>query len=124
MKTRDFGSFFKELRLKKELSLRAFCIKANADAGNISKMERGVIVPPGDDILKRYANVLEVVEGSNDWFELFDLAAVAKMKIPSDIAHNEKTTQLLPVFFRTLRNQQLDEAKMLKLAEKLKEAGL
>jgi transcriptional regulator with XRE-family HTH domain len=124
MNTNEFGNFFKELRLKKQLSLRKFCLKAGADPGNISKMERGVLTPPGDEILKRYASALDISEGDNEWFNLFDLAAIAKEKIPSDIAHNEKTTQLLPVFFRTLRNQHLDEEKMLKLAEKIKEAGL
>lgn len=118
-----FGAFFKELRIKNRLSLRSFCLKAEADAGNISKMERGIVTPPGEDILKRYAKAIGLTEGSDDWFSLFDLAAAEKGKIPSDLM-NVSNTQLLPVFFRTLRNQHLDEENMLKLAAKIKEAGL
>lgn len=119
-----FGTFLKELRLENKLSLRKFCIKAEADAGNISKIERGVIAPPGSEIIKRYAAALGLSAGSDNWINLFDLAATESGKIPSDIISNSKAAKLLPAFFRTLRNASLDEDKMLKLAEKIKEAGL
>lgn len=39
------GKKLKELRLSKNVSLRAAAIKLNVDASNLSKMERGIIQP-------------------------------------------------------------------------------
>ncbi len=119
-----FGEFLKELRLKNKLSLRSFCIKVNADPGNISKVERGVIAPSfSDERLKHYAEGLGLAEGDEDWFTFFDLAAAEKGIIPKDI-RNKLDVEALPIFFRSMRNEKLDEDAIRSLIEKLKEAGL
>ncbi len=41
-----FGAYFKALRKERRVTLRAFCETAGADPGNISRMERGGMVPP------------------------------------------------------------------------------
>lgn len=43
-----FGKYFKEARIKKRITLREFCRKNNLDAGNMSKYERGLLLPPTD----------------------------------------------------------------------------
>jgi len=40
-----FGAYFKALRKEKRITLRAFCEAAGADPGNISRMERGGMIP-------------------------------------------------------------------------------
>lgn len=44
-----YGEFIKELRAKKEISLREFCKQVEMDASNWSKIERGVLAPPQDE---------------------------------------------------------------------------
>ena len=44
------------------------------DPGNISKLERGKMPPPGHDVLERYAGHLGIEEGSSEWYRFFDLA--------------------------------------------------
>ena len=41
----DFGSFFRECRLKRGLTLRTAAIKLGWDSGNLSRMERGLVSP-------------------------------------------------------------------------------
>ena len=77
MSQQSFSAMFQELRKAKRITLRAFCEKAEADPGNISRMERGGMPPPQDrDILSRYAKALKISEGSDEWYLFFDLAAV------------------------------------------------
>ena len=61
-----FGDCFKEARLDRGKTLRQFCIENNYDAGNISKMERGILPPPdsSDKLASVRARALEIVEGS------------------------------------------------------------
>lgn len=44
-----YGEFIKELRVKKEISLREFCKQIEMDASNWSKTERGLLAPPQDE---------------------------------------------------------------------------
>src|SRR5688572_7293809 len=54
-----FGPFLKELRLKKRLGLREFCIKHQHDPSNWSKIEREVMPPPRhNETLRKWAKQL------------------------------------------------------------------
>ncbi len=108
-----FGTFFKSRRLANKLGLREFCQKYGLDAGNISKLERGVLPPPGSQKkLEDYAGYLAIREGSDDWYEFFDLAASESGKIPSDLMSDERLVEKLPFFFRTIRGQKVPEEKL------------
>ncbi len=108
-----FGAFFKSRRLANKLGLREFCQKYGLDAGNISKLERGILPPPGSQKkLEDYAGYLAIMEGSDDWYEFFDLAASESGKIPSDLMSDERLVEKLPVFFRTIRGQKVPEEKL------------
>ena len=108
-----FGAFFKSRRLAKKLGLREFCQKYGLDAGNISKLERGVLPPPGSQKkLEEYAAYLGIQQGSDDWYEFFDLAASESGKIPPDLMSDERLVEKLPVFFRTIRGQKVSEEKL------------
>jgi len=123
-KGRSFGSFFEELRQRNQLTLREFCKKAECDPGNISRMERGLMPPPRNrDILERYAKALGLKEGSDDWYTLFDLAAVDKGMMPADIMGDAELVKALPAFFRNLREQKPTKEELRRIAEKIRKGG-
>lgn len=116
-----FGDLFRKLRIEKGYTLRAFCERFGYDPGNISKLENSSLLPTlDDDKLRGYALALGVEEGSENWVMLFDLAHMAKHSIPRDLNDDFETSQLLPAFFRTMRNKKLDKDKFKKLIDVLK----
>ena len=119
-----FGAFLERLRQLNHLTLREFCRRAECDPANISRMERGLLPPPkGREILERYAKALGLVEGSDDWYTFFDLAAVDQGVMPLDIMQDEALVKALPVFFRTLRGQKPTPDEMRKIADKIRKSG-
>ncbi len=122
-KYKSFGDFFKQLRKNKKITLREFCMQAQADPANISRLERGAMPPPQDaDILERYAKSLGIETGSDDWYTFFDLAAANSGIIPKDLMSDQEVVHMLPAFFRTLRGQKPTEDEMRKLIDKLKKS--
>ncbi|MBI4615517.1 MAG: transcriptional regulator [Planctomycetes bacterium] len=103
----DFGRYFKERRAALGLSLRAFCLRFGLDPSNISKMERGRLPPPQGEKLREYAGCLGLREGSDEWYQFFDLAAAERGIIPDDL-RDEELAAKLPVLFRTLRDHAKD----------------
>jgi len=98
-----FGTFVKELRARRRLGLREFCLEHGHDASNWSKIEREVLAPPRDEgILRKWAKQLGLKEGSEDWLKFFDYAAVDAGRIPDYVLNDEELVTQLPVFFRTL----------------------
>jgi len=117
-----FASYFKALRTEKRITLRVFCEAAGADPGNISRMERGGMIPPQDRlILTRYATALGLAEGSDEWYQFFDLAAADRGMIPQDLMEDAELVKKLPAFFRTLRGQKPTEDELRKVLQKIKE---
>jgi transcriptional regulator with XRE-family HTH domain len=113
MKAKLFGNYFKGLRIKRRLTLRQFCEKFGLDAGNISKLERGLLPPPQSrEKLEQYAQALGLKKGSTPWYEFFDLAAASRGQIPEEILANDKLVAKLPVLFRTLRGEKVSEEKL------------
>ncbi len=118
-----FGPYLKNIRSQKRVTLRDFCKKADADPGNISRIERGVWPPPQDhDILERYAKALVIKEATDEWYRFFDYAAADRGIVPQDIMSNQEVVKMLPVFFRTMRGQKPTEKEMLELAEKIRKS--
>jgi transcriptional regulator with XRE-family HTH domain len=110
--------YFKELRTRKGWTLRAFCEAHGYDPGNISRLERGVFVPPeSPEKLREYAKALALKEGSGEWVEFFDRAAAARGRFPADLQADEKLLGRLPVLFRTLRGRKVTPEKLDQLAE-------
>lgn len=103
---KNFGEFVKELRIKKELTLREFCRVNGHDPGNWSKVERGLLYPPeSEEILEQWAKQLGLKKGSADWFTFMDLASLTRGKIPNDILDDQKLMESVPLFFRTIRGE-------------------
>ncbi len=119
---RTFGEFFKEKRIVLGLTLRKFCEKYNLDAGNISKLERGILPPPkSEEKLKRYAKYLKLKEGADDWYEFFDLAAAESGRLPKDLRDKE-IIERVPLLFRTIRGKKLTKEKLDKLIKIIRES--
>lgn len=108
-----FGEFFKELRLRKGLTLRQYCLEYGHDPGNISKIERGQLPAPRiEGTLRAYASSLDVEEGTDTWLRFFDLAAVSNQTYGIQAIHNKELLNRLPLLFRTLDNKELTEQKL------------
>jgi transcriptional regulator with XRE-family HTH domain len=109
--TKAFGSYFKARRLALGLTLREFCQKNGLDAGNLSRLERGLMPAPQGEKLTAYAKMLGLIEGSDEWYEFFDLAAAERGRIPDDL-RTEDVLERLPILFRTLRGQKVPDDKL------------
>jgi len=106
----NFGEHLRALRLKGGKTLRQFCAENNLDPGNLSRIERGRLNPPAShDTLTRWAHALGLREASSDWIDFFDLAAIASGRVPQDLRDDEAVLAKLPLLFRTLRNEKIDD---------------
>lgn len=114
--TNAFGDYFKAQRVKLGLTLRAFAQQHGLDAGNLSRLERGLLPPPGRDTLERYAKALELESGSDEWYQFFDLASAQSGQAPIGISERDLVAKL-PIFFRTLRGQKVSQDKLDELVE-------
>jgi hypothetical protein len=101
--------------------LREFCLAADYDPSNWSKIERGILSPPQEsETLRRIATVLELREDSDEWTDLHSFAAIEAGKIPEHILNDEEMLKQLPIFFRTLNGKKPERDQLIKLAEILK----
>lgn len=101
-----FGEFLKAKRKEKRITLRRFCEVAGADPGNVSKIENSVFNPPQkENILRRYAEAVQIEYGSDEWMLFSDMASAQAGKIPSDLMKSKENTLILPMLFRTIRNE-------------------
>jgi len=115
-----FGEYFKKRRLAIGKTLRQFCLENGLDAGNISKIERGILPPPQSrEKLENYATCLGIKEGTDEWLELFDIARTDMGRIPEEILANKDIAAHLPLVFRTLKGQKLTGEQLEKLAREL-----
>ena len=118
---KKFGDFVRELRVRNRIGLREFCTMIETDPSNWSKLERGLLPPPlGNEELEQLARVLGVQKDSDDWWQLMDLAAAERGRVPSDIMSDGKLVGMLPMFFRTIRGEKPNADEMQRLAEKIR----
>jgi len=98
-----FGQTLKELRLEKQLSLREICKETGYDPSNWSKIERGLIPPPDEKTMVKWAKALDLKK--EKLREFIDVAKIAQGVIPDDILDDKNAIKCMPAFFRTLRNE-------------------
>ncbi len=123
MNTQNFGEFFRSKRISLGLTLRAFCLKYNLDAGNISRLERNILPPSLDnEKLAALARALQIKRDTEEWVLFHDLAHTAKGQIPKDIINNTEATQYLPLLFRTIRGKKLSKDKLKNLIQLLRKS--
>ncbi|MFH1412905.1 MAG: helix-turn-helix transcriptional regulator [bacterium] len=101
---KQFGEILKSLRIKNELSIREACKLTEYDPSNWSKIERGLISPPADrKVLAKWGKVLKVEKDKLNQF--IDKAQIAQGIIPDDMVDKKEMLELMPAFFRTVRNR-------------------
>ena len=116
-----FGDMLKKLRTAKRVTLRDFCLKNGLDPGNYSRIERGLFPPPQKtELIEKYAIALEINPGSEQWIELFDLAAASRGEIPADLLEDRELLKKLPILFRTLRGRAVSRESMDELADRIR----
>ncbi len=121
--TDAFGQFFKKVRIRGRKTLRQFCLDNGFDPSNISRLERGLQPPPRSKTkLMAYAAALGIKEGTDDWIEFFDLAAVGAGRLPAAIMDDAEVVGKLPVLLRTIHNKRLDADKLDELIERIRRA--
>ncbi len=117
-----FGEYVKSIRSERRLGLREFCINAQCDASNWSKVEREVLAPPQDvETLRRVAGALGVEQGSEEWERLVDYAAIGAGKIPEYVLEDAALVRKLPLFFRTVSGKKPSREELEKLAQILRD---
>ena len=120
---RRFGDFFKAKRMDLEKTLRTFAMENGLDPGNLSKLERGILPPPQNrGKLEEYAGLLNLKEGTDDWYTFFDLAAAESGRIPDDILSDQRVMERLPLFFRSIRGNNITDEQFQKLIELIKKS--
>jgi transcriptional regulator with XRE-family HTH domain len=115
-----FSEMLKKLRIEKGVTLREFCLTSGFDPGNYSRLERGLYPPPSPELLEKYAAALAVGRGSDEWLELFDLAATCRGEIPSDLMADARVVEKLPVLFRTMRAKQISAEQLEALIDEIR----
>lgn len=118
----DFGTLLRNRRAELRLSLRDFALRAEMDAANVSRLERGKSAPPQDDeILERMVRALEW-DSSDEAVHFKDVAAVQNGRLPADLAESESLKSALPLLLRTVGNHQLEDGAIEKLIQMIKDA--
>jgi transcriptional regulator with XRE-family HTH domain len=115
-----FGAFVRGRRLALGLGLRKFCQEKEFDPAFISKLERGRLVIPGEETLKRLAAALDLEDGTPEWSDFLDLAAAEGGRIPEDLLSDEEVVELLPAVFRTFRSEKAGDDRLEELIQILK----
>jgi len=111
-----FGEFFRQRRVATGLTLRSFCNRFGFDPAYISRVETDLLAPPSDkDKLSALAKALGITQDSMAWVDFFDLAYLAKGRVPVDILADKKSQRFLPLLFRTVRGQRLSKKKLQEL---------
>ena len=123
MKAETFGSCLKSLRLGRNLGLREFARLVGMDVGNLSRIERSIAPPPRSlDQLRRIAEALGALEGSEQWSRLLDLSREDQPdRLAPDVAEYAAKHRLVPLLMRTVANKKLDDKDLLELARKIEE---
>ena len=118
-----FHEMFKKKRMEVG-TVREFAKVSGLDVAYVSRLENGVILPPKDEEkLARLTTSLGISEGSDEWREFMDLAAVAKNELPEDLKDDERVTKVLPAFYRTLRKKELGEQEIRELLNLIRGGG-
>jgi transcriptional regulator with XRE-family HTH domain len=115
----NFGDKLKELRIAKRLTLRECAAVLQVDPSNWSKFERSITPAPKDIlVLETWAEFFGLT--GEDKIAFFDLAALSRQEIPSDIADDARVMQALPAFFRAVRDKELEGDKLKEFIEDLR----
>ncbi len=117
----SFGQYIKEKRMARRITLRAFSEGLGYDPANYSRMERGLLMPPTNpERLAAFGRMLDIRQDSEEFREIVRLAALGRGEIPPATLSDKAVLAQLPVLFRTLEGDKVDEAMLDELFEAIR----
>lgn len=117
-----FGGLISRLRQGSAVPLRRFCREHGFDAGNYSKMERGLRPAPRNEATRqRIAQALGLPPGSDQWRSFMDLADLSVGEVPKDLLLDREVMAKMPMMFRTLRGEKMTRQQADDLAALIRE---
>lgn len=121
MKTiKHFYEILKEKRTEKRMTLREFCRRAGEDPANFSRIERGLKVPPCDEVLERYGKVLELTGESLR--EFVAQGALSRRDLPKFMTEEELNAKM-PAFLRLINDEFPSEEQLREAVKFTREAN-
>lgn len=118
---RTFGEFVRAKRLERRITLRAFSQALGYDPANYSRIERGLAQPPAtEERLRAMAALLGIGLDTADYREMRRLASLGRGEIPRAALSDPEVVAKLPVLFRTLEGDKVDDAMMDELFEAIR----
>lgn len=117
----NFGEFVRLKRLSLDIGLREFCLMADVDASNWSKIERDRMPLKYDEAkLNQIAAILKLEQGGEEYGKFIDFACIASKTLPKEAYTDEEVLSVLPVFFRTVRGEKPSNEDLDKLIDMIK----
>jgi transcriptional regulator with XRE-family HTH domain len=108
-----FGEYVKSKRIAKRITLRVFSDSIGYDPANYSRMERSLLMPPSSaEKLAAFARELGIRTDSVEYREMVRLASLGRGQVPPAILSDKAALSKLPVLFRTLEGDKVDEAML------------
>lgn len=105
----NYGEYVRKHREAKDITLRKFAERLGITATYQSKVERGELQPPAEDVIRKTATLLEVD---------FDDLMVRAKRVPSDVtAILKDESQEMVAFLRTA--SKLDDKQRRELLEQM-----
>lgn len=110
----------RDIRVKKEMSLRDLALNSDIDVAYLSRVERETINPPqSEELIDAISLALEL---SGELAQkLKDQAFLDNEKYPPDIAQNLQQVEGFPLFLRTVSNKKIDAEKLKELTDFINE---
>ena len=98
-----FGKHLRVLRDYEGIKLEAFADASKTNAGNISRIERGLMSPPvKESTLLRMAETLDIKKNSPEWVKFYDYARISSGRLPMGAIKNKALMARLPFVLRVL----------------------
>ena len=115
-----FGEFIKAKRMELGKTLREFCRENDFNAGNLSRIERGLINPPQNKSKRlQYAAALGIEENTDDWFDYCYFANISAGRVPINLVTDKKLLAEVPIFFETMNGDDDDKERVRNLLDAL-----
>lgn len=117
-----FGEYLRKLRIDRDMSLRKFSTLAKIDPGNLSRIERGRLRPPGNKKVEEICDILGLEPSTDEWRNLVDYAYLGRKEIPKELLSDEELLTKLPILFRKVTGAKLTDGELDSLIEAIRKA--
>jgi len=116
--TLSFGEYLRELRIKRDISMRKLAKELKMDVGNLSKIENSKHRPPlKEQFIDEINEILNLTQEEKQ--KLIDMASHENSEYPRDIKDELKGYNYIPMLLRTISNKKLTDGQIRDLARKL-----